>query len=181
MARVRSKRLVIDASVAQAAGPQHSVHPRGKSCRDFLLAVLKVCHRAAFSAALKTEWKQHHSKFALEWQTSMFARKKIENLDVEEDPQLRERVCNAAENDKQEAALFKDCHLIEAALEPDKITSFLSMKRLGGRFGRRPSPLLICEISAGSTRSCFKEKALEWLERGAPNGAARGFALLSRK
>jgi hypothetical protein len=119
MARVRSKRLVIDACVAQAAGPPHSVHPRGKSCRDFLDAVLKVCHRAAFSAALMSERKQHRSKVAVEWQTLMFGRRKIEILDINEDLELRERIRNAAESDRQEAALIKDCLLIELALETD--------------------------------------------------------------
>jgi hypothetical protein len=162
MARVRSKRLVIDACVAQAAGPQHSMHPRGKSCRDFLLAVLKVCHRADFSAALKTEWKQHHSKFALEWQTSMFARKKIEHLDMEEDPQLRERICNAAENDGQEAALIKDCHLIEAALETDKI--IVSLDETAREAFRKASQSIadlrnICWVNPVPP----EEKAIEWL------------------
>ena len=50
----------------------------------------------------------------------MFARKKIENHDTEEDPQVLAN-CNATENSKQKEAMIKDCLLIELALETDKI------------------------------------------------------------
>ena len=180
MARVRSKRLVIDACVAQAAGPQHSVHPRGKSCRDFLLAVLKVCHRAAFSAALGTEWKQHHSGFALEWQKSMFARKKLERLDIGESLQLRKRICKASENEKQEAAMIKDCHLIEAALETDKI--IVSLDETAREALRKASQSVadlrnICWVNP----MLPEEKGLEWLGNNAPNEAARRLRPPSRR
>jgi len=42
-----SKRLVIDADVARAAGGKDAKYPKPKHCRDFLEAVRVICHRGA--------------------------------------------------------------------------------------------------------------------------------------
>jgi hypothetical protein len=44
-----SRRLVIDASVAHAAGDSKATVPIAKNCRDFLEAVLSICLRAVFA------------------------------------------------------------------------------------------------------------------------------------
>lgn len=49
MAKVRSRSLVIDASVARAAGPREAVHPTARNCRDFLVIAGEICHRMCFS------------------------------------------------------------------------------------------------------------------------------------
>jgi hypothetical protein len=102
-----SRHVVIDASVARAAGPNGAVHPTAKHCRDFLLAVLEVCHRAVFSPPITDEWKNQQSGFARQWRVAMFARKKIEPLDDLEDPELREQVEQAAANEKQQDVMLK--------------------------------------------------------------------------
>jgi hypothetical protein len=48
VAKVRSRVLVIDASIARAAGDA-SQHPTAQNCCDFLQAVLDLCHRMALT------------------------------------------------------------------------------------------------------------------------------------
>src|SRR5207248_3536986 len=115
MARARSQRLVIDASVARAAGPQDAVHPTAKLCRDFLLGVLDVCHHAVFSSSITDEWRVHQSGFARQWRVAMFARKKIEQLDDPVNRELRRQIEKTTSDDKHQDAMLKDVHLIEAA------------------------------------------------------------------
>src|SRR3954452_5022187 len=79
VAKVRSRRLVIDASIARAAGDS-STHPTSRNCRDFLLIVLEICHRAVMTAPILEEWNRHQSRFASTWRKSMMARKKLEVL-----------------------------------------------------------------------------------------------------
>jgi hypothetical protein len=47
MAKARSTVLVIDCSIAHAAGPEDAVHPTAKHCRDFLLAAIQSDQRIA--------------------------------------------------------------------------------------------------------------------------------------
>ena len=117
MARKISERLVVDASIARAAGPEDAVHPTAKHCRDFLLAILGVGHRVVFSSPIAVEWKKHQSGFARQWRLSMFARKKIERIGGVENPDLRNQIEQAASNEKSRKVMLKDIHLIEAALD----------------------------------------------------------------
>jgi hypothetical protein len=57
-----SRRLVIDASVASAAG--QTMAPASRRCREFLQAFLCISHRAAMTPLLREEWKRHQSLFA---------------------------------------------------------------------------------------------------------------------
>ncbi len=52
-----SKRLVIDADVAQGAGGKNATHPRAKHCRDFLNTVLSLRHRVVMTEKISNEWK----------------------------------------------------------------------------------------------------------------------------
>jgi len=119
MAKKRSRSLIIDASVAHAAGPEEAVHPTAKHCRDFLLAVLDICHRMTVSAAIDEEWNEHQSGFARRWRRSMFAKKKIDRVEVNADETLRHQLEDVAATDKQRNAMLKDVYLIEAALVAD--------------------------------------------------------------
>ena len=116
----KSRNLVIDASVAGASGGEDATHPRPIITRDFLLAVLTICHKAVMTPAILAEWNQHQSSFARKWRRSMVARKKLILLNVEERPDLRERVELENISRKQKDAMLKDCHLIEASIKTDK-------------------------------------------------------------
>ena len=81
MAKVRSRVLVIDASIARAAG-EVSMHPTSRDCREFLQAVLRLAHRMAMTARIQEEWNKHQSNFARRWRTAMVARRRIDFVEV---------------------------------------------------------------------------------------------------
>lgn len=117
---VKSKRIVIDASILRAAGSIGAVHPTASQCRDVLQAVLTICHRAALSADLKVEWNQHQSQFARNWRTAMYARGKV--IDVPVGPPVQafgDRRVDVPFSEVQRQALEKDTHLVMAAAATD--------------------------------------------------------------
>lgn len=119
MAAKVSRRLVIDASVARSAGGEDATFPKSKHCRDFLKAVLTICHRVVMTPEIAEEWKKHRSNFARTWRVSRVARKKEIQLNSPQDEALRKKIENAATSEKGCAAMLKDVHLLEAALAMD--------------------------------------------------------------
>jgi hypothetical protein len=118
----KSKRLVIDACVASSAGNEKTSHPIGKNCRDFLKYVLSICHQVVFTLEVKKEWHSHKSKFATEWLTSMYSRKKVVNIEnCYRKDEIREKLSSLKVSDRDIEAMTKDVHLLEAALASDKI------------------------------------------------------------
>ncbi len=61
MAKIRSRLLVVDASIASAAGDV-STHPTSRRCRDFLLAIREICHQIVMTAPIQQEWDKHQSR-----------------------------------------------------------------------------------------------------------------------
>jgi hypothetical protein len=47
--KIPSRCLVVDASIARAAGSLESKHPTGALCRNFLMAIRSVCHRIGWT------------------------------------------------------------------------------------------------------------------------------------
>ena len=166
MAKVASVVLVIDCSIAHAAGPDGAEHPTAKHCRDFLLAVLQICHRIGMSPAVADEWKRHRSGFAREWLVSMHARKKVVLIDADEDTKLREALLTSATADKSRQAMLKDAHLLEAALRSDKRIAALdeTVRRLFGGLAKTHKPIRpVCWVNPDTEF----DDILEWLEAGA--------------
>jgi hypothetical protein len=130
MARLKPGRrqLVIDASVLRASGGADAVHPTASQCRDFLLAVLTICHHVILGDTASDEWKAHTSAFAQTWWTSMLARRKVARVDDRIDEEVRGPLRRADLTDKQRAAIEKDLHLIEAALRADCIIVALDLR-----------------------------------------------------
>lgn len=168
MASRGSKRIVVDASVARAAGGQDASFPVSKNCRDILLAVLEVCHRVVMTPAINEEWKKHQSNFARAWRVRMEARKKVlreQDLPQEE---LREKVAAAVPNDKRHEAVLKDFHMIEAALLTDR--RVLSLDEVVRRL------LSSAAANVGELRNVLwmnpaddSKEIVAWLARGAPS------------
>lgn len=116
----RSRRLVIDASVARSAGGETAVFPTSKHCRDFLRATLETGHRVVMTPAISAEWRSHQSRFARQWLVSMTARKKVYRLDSVTDKKLRHTLGQASTSKKDREAMLKDCLLVEAAIVTDR-------------------------------------------------------------
>ena len=114
-----SIRIVIDASITQAAGGPGAGNPVSKAARDFLYDVLQICHRAVVTPEIGREWKRHRSNYARQWYRSMVARRKVCFLESQEGTSLRGKVVSLVEGDKARHALGKDAHLVDAALATD--------------------------------------------------------------
>ncbi len=104
-----------------ASGGENATHPTSKYCRDFLLAVLTICHQIVITPDVAEEWGRHQSNFARKWRVSMVAKKKLHIIRIEQSKELRDKIENAAKTENQKKAMLKDAHLIEAALAADKI------------------------------------------------------------
>jgi len=119
-----SRRLVIDASVASAAG--QTMAPASRRCREFLQAVLRISHRAAMTPLLREEWKRHQSLFARAWLAEMTSKGKVEATPDVQNDQLRTEAPGTR-------SAQKDLHLIEAALATDKIVVSLDDTARGAK------------------------------------------------
>jgi len=120
MPRTFSKRLVIDASIAQASGGEEATFPTSKRCRDFLKEVLRICHRVVWTEETISEWNRHQSNFARNWRVTMKQKGKDVVLGDPLNQPLRQRLDDIAESENQRQAMQKDCCLIEAALKADQ-------------------------------------------------------------
>jgi hypothetical protein len=162
-----SRRLIIDSSIAHAAGGVDATHPTAKNCRDFLQAILNICHRALFSPPLIEEWKGHASLFAQRWQRAMERRQKIDWIEAQSDAELRKMIAEAAASEKDKAAMEKDAFLLEAAeATKDRMVASLDesarglFRELSGKFPRIGK---VVWVNPGSE----EDSALEWLRSGA--------------
>lgn len=167
MAKPSSRRLVIDASVASASGDPKATLPVPSNCRDFLKAVLKICHRVVLSAELTEEWNRHQSNFARTWRVSMVARKKGKRTAPAQNASLRARILKTTTKEKDQQAVEKDFHLIEAAMDADGIVVSLD------ETARRAFALAASQVKelrglvwANPARE--SEECGDWLEAGLP-------------
>jgi hypothetical protein len=171
VAKVRSRVLVIDASIARAAG-ETSMHPTSRNCREFLQAVLNLCHRMAMTEAIQAEWNQHQSRFARGWRTSMVARRKVEFIEFAAHRSLQKRIERAVADVDIAAIIEKDRRLIEAALMTDPRVVALDdavRKHLQDYRFALPEVRSICWVNL----STLEEPAIAWLKSGAPAERSR--------
>jgi hypothetical protein len=165
-AKARSQVLVIDASVARAAGDV-SQHPTSRYCREFLQAVLQLCHRMAFTGPIQEEWNRHQSRFARQWRTSMMARKKIDPVVVPSGFLLEKRIKRSVRDSTVVAIIEKDLRLIEAAIVTDKRVISLDeqvRRHLQAHRSELPEVCSVCWVNPNN----LDEEVLAWLEHGAP-------------
>ena len=121
----KSKRLVIDTSVARASGGEDAVYPVSKDCRDFLQTVLDVCHKIVLSQEMREEWKRHWSDFTRKWRVRMDARKKVVRISDTQNDVLRGKITSSCCKQGEREAMLKDVFLIEAALATDSTVASL--------------------------------------------------------
>ena len=170
MKSVDSKRLVIDASIAGAAG--RTDHPISKACRVFLESVLKVCHHTVLTSSITEEWNNHESRFTLSWRSSMFARKKVTRPDVAPNDALRNGIQSSGLTEKECAAALKDAPLIEAALMSD--LRVVSLGETARAIFRKAAPRVAPLRPVHWTNPTKDdEHVIEWLEAGAKDEQAR--------
>lgn len=165
MKKSQSRNLVIDASIARAAGGSEAIHPASAITRDFLQEVLTICHKTVMTHAIQAEWDQHQSGFARKWRSSMVARKKLIALDIVERSDIRQSVESENVSRQQKDAMLKDCHLIEAAISADTRIISLDDKARELFVGLSLSVAAIKDIQWVNPVS-DKVGAMTWLESG---------------
>lgn len=170
MKSANSKRLVIDASIARAAG--RTDHPVSKACRAFLEVVLNICHRVVVTQEISEEWNRHQSNFSVLWRSSMVARKKVARHKVAQNDVFRTGIQNLDFSEKERAAVLKDAHLIEAASETDLTVVSLDETARGllRRAAQSVKPLKQV-LWVNPTKD--EEHTIEWLESGAEDEEVR--------
>ncbi|MDQ3917497.1 MAG: hypothetical protein M3348_03395, partial [Acidobacteriota bacterium] len=97
-------RLVVDASVAGAAGGRTATADAPKRCRDFL-SVLRDetrCH-VVMSPTLRGEWEEHMSGFTRVWLRNMTQRGRVIAREIEPGTKMRREILRAAATKKKEA------------------------------------------------------------------------------
>ncbi len=113
-----SKAIVIDASIARSAG--ETQHPTSRMCREFLEAVLLICHRMAANPEILAEWDRHQSRFSRRWRLAMVRKGKFVALPRGTDKELWAAFGDSELSATNYSNLHKDLHLIEAALRADR-------------------------------------------------------------
>jgi hypothetical protein len=167
-AKVVSKRLVIDASVARSAGGEEATYPTSVHCRDFLIAVLDICHKVVMTPDIREEWNKHESEFARAWRRRMVAKRKFEFLDIPVNEELWEKIDTSAGSDRQRAEMFKDLRLIEAAIATDRTVISLDDNTARKFFGKAAVQVdELKDIVWVNPDKIEEEKPIEWLREGA--------------
>lgn len=167
-----SKRLVIDADVAQASGDEGATHPRAINCRDFLKGVMLANHKIVMSREIRDEWKEHHSGFARRWLVSMDARRKVVRVTPSQDNTLRDKVTNTTSDAAEIEAMEKDFHLIQAALATDRCVVSLD-ETIRSHFKRAAQSVSDIREVVWVNPNRAEEQPLLWLQNGAPSETDR--------
>ncbi|MFB2881440.1 hypothetical protein [Floridanema aerugineum] len=165
MAKKVSKRLVIDACVAGAAGEKDA--GTSKHCRDFLIAVLDNSHRVVMTPDIRKEWRKHQSNFSRKWYLNMQRKNQLERISrIEINAQLWTGVEACTEFDNQREEMVKDLRLIEAALVTDKIIVSLD-KEVRKLFHQAAEQVEELRKIVWVDPAKSEEQAISWLESGA--------------
>lgn len=181
-----SKNLVIDASVARSAGGEEATYPTSINCREFLKTVLEYGHNIVMTSEIKQEWDRHQSKFANIWKRKMIAKKQwfyVKELgDRQElwtiiESTIEAEIDNEYHNKRE--ALFKDFHLLEAALETDRTIVALDdrVRKLFANVSEQAREMR--EIVWMNPDRIEEEQPLVWLSNGAEWESDRTLASLT--
>lgn len=165
--RITSVCLVIDTSIAQAAGGFRSEHPIGTMCREVLSRVLGICHRMAFGERMKEEWNRHQSLFARTWLVKMMSMNKLVPVDDEPLADHLETIQRYADDPGLVAVMTKDAHLLAAALRTGKRILSLDDKirnHCGGKLRVHDHVMALAWVNP----TIPDEDAIGWLNEGAP-------------
>jgi hypothetical protein len=169
---IRTYCLVIDASIAEAAGTSEPPHPNAARCRDFLVVVRNTCHRLAWSEAIAAEWNKHQRGFAVQWLVSMRNLRKLRRVEDETLEELREAIEEHSKDPHVVKDMLKDAHLFEAALATDlRLASLDDNSR--GHFSRLAKTVALLGPILWVNPAVEGKAALEWLEKGAPKQSSR--------
>ncbi len=162
-------KLVIDASVAKASGDQQATYPTSVHCRDFLMTVQNCGHSIVMTSEIRKEWKDHKSRFALQWLRQMIARKQLKPIDdLPIDSELWTSIEKMAKGNNERAAMTKDILLLEAALETDRRIVYLDENTARKYFTQAAKTIPKLQKIVWVNPDKLDEEPIEWLKADAP-------------
>ncbi|MBI3412062.1 MAG: hypothetical protein HY301_01735 [Verrucomicrobia bacterium] len=172
MSKVHTRQIVIDADIARAAGDTPDVSGVAKSCRDFLRAVLDICHQAVWTPDIAAEWKRHASRYARKWRVQMAARKKLKETEALPVAGLESRVLASNDPGLLPEKITKDLHLVFAAVATESPVASHDgaiRRRLVNSLGKVPELNSVIWVDPANS----DETPLDWLRAGAPSDKHR--------
>jgi len=116
-----SKVVVIDSCVA--IGASRTKSPSSRS-RQVLQGIISADHKVCWSKALRKEWTENQANFALQWLSTMVAKKKfifLKDEDIDQNPALAEGIERKLKKKSEKEAANKDAFLINMALKADRV------------------------------------------------------------
>ena len=164
-----SKRLVVDASVAGAAGGEEAEASVSINCTEVLEIFRDKClHHVVMTPELYEEWDEHQSIFAATWLASMIATGRSCDVESSENQALCTKIEKAAEQKNQIPVMRKDFHLLEGARISDQTIISLE-KRVRRHFAHAAQHVdEIRDIVWVNPNCTAEEEPIEWLKNGAP-------------
>ena len=163
-----SKRLVVNASVARAAGGVEATASVSVNCTEFLETFRNECvHHVVMTPELSEEWDENQSKFASGWLKSIIARKRFDYEDPPVNQALRDEIEGTAIRETEIEVMRKDFHLLEAARETDQTIISLdeTIRQLFARAAQGVGE--IRDIVWVNPEHTEEEEPIEWLQNGA--------------
>jgi hypothetical protein len=175
-----SQSLVIDASVARAAGDVKATFDTAVKCRDFLSNVYLICHKVVMSPEIRAEWSKHSSRFTRKWHKNMMARKKVVTIDITITHNLTNKINKLKLSANDKAAMLKDVPLLTAALATDK--AVISLDDNARRLYRDSVKNIGVYSSINWVNPAVEtEEPIQWLKLGAPLERKRRLGTISAR
>ena len=167
------KRLVVNASVARAAGGEGATAPVSINCTEFLETFRDESpHHVVMTFELSEEWDEHQSNFAAEWLGNMIATRRFHYIELPENRELYNEIEATAVREEDINAMLKDFHLLGAALETDQIIISLD-ETIRGLFKRASQQVGEIGGIIWVNPDRADEQPIAWLQNGAPSEAHR--------
>lgn len=167
------KRLVVNASVARAAGGEGATAPVSINCTEFLETFRDESpHHVVMTYELSEEWDEHQSNFAAEWLGNMIATRRFHYIELPENRALYDEIEATAVQEEDINAMLKDFHLLGAALATDQTIISLdeTIRRLFKRASQQVREIRhIIWVNPERTG----EHSIVWLRNGAPSETHR--------
>lgn len=173
MVKGKGPGVVVDASVARAAGGPDRSNPNSTSNTRFLTTMTESSCILVMTREVSQEWEKHQSLFSRKWRNMMVAKKLFRPLNVKDLQPLDATIeaCRFAKTPEQDGrrrnALMKDKHLLEAALASDnRIASCDDNAREPAKQLAKSCPPVRNILWIDPTNA--DEYPLSWLQQGAP-------------
>ena len=169
------QRVVVDVSIAQAAGGLGALASESRTCTSILEALRDHGCFVVTCDEWLTEWHRHRSRYSYQWLSSMFARRKVRKVSLSAAQALHNCVVGKT-SPTSRATVMKDIYLICASFAADRRILSLDeevrnlLKGVGSACPR------LCDILWANPMN-DAESVLGWIAAGLPFEADRSLCV----